>query len=221
MSFSFTLPGDETTTTETTTDETTDAVFPERDDDYEAYRATVETYRFVRKLAESQLFPERAGSTEKGERVTNKEIEALAGRSPLADHFKHYKAQKKEIKNGLKEARENGDRPKSHSLPTYKDEWPEPEYEYEHVTEDDLTQLGIHPGTWYDRDEDGIKVPAEYSPETDDDGTLMVWYPGEDLDMSDEDKGVMVKAFLRVAADTDGIGEKTLAALKENVEKSL
>jgi len=215
MSFSFALPTDETTETEQTTETETEAVFPQRDEDYEAYRATVETYRFVRKLAESWLFPDRAGDDDN--RVTNKEIEGLADKSPLADHFVFYKKQKKAIKDGLKADREDGDRPKSHSLPAYKKEWPEPEYEYDTVTEDDLEALGIHPGTWYDSDEE-IHVPAEYEPETDDDGKLMVWYPSARMDLADEDKDAVVARVLEIASETDGIGEKTLASLKANLE---
>ena len=165
------------------------------------YWMVVETYRGVKKLALTHLFDSPEG-------VTNADIAALADRSPLAEHFVFYRETKNDMKDEFRTLREDGEIPKEVSLPGFKDET-DPDFDYEVLSADNAADWGVNPETFYE-DEDEILVPDEYEAPTDDDGNLVVW--------KNTEGGFSVEEVLKVAADTDGIGEKTLAALKANLE---
>jgi hypothetical protein len=172
-----------------------------RDDDYEDYWAICDAYRGIKKMCLTHLFD--------GDKVSNRTIEDKAEVSPLAEHFVFYKEQKDGIKATLKERRANDELPKGASLPAYREEFETPDFDHDVLTADNADEWGLTAGVFRD-DEDAIFVPEAYEPPMDDDGNLIV-YHSQDTD------GPSLEAVLAAAAETDGIGEKTLENLKENI----
>lgn len=203
----FPTPADSSsTTTETTTEDDEQTPFEQLTDEqretYQDYWGVVETYRGVKKMCLTHLFDNPEG-------VTNDEILAHTEHSPLAEHFEFYMEQKNDLKDSLRDSRDDGDLPEQMSLPDFKDET-DPDFEYEVLSVENAEDWSINPEAFYD-DEDAIWVPDEYEPPTDDDGHLTVWH-------NSPEGGLSVSQVLDIAEDTDGIGQKTLENLKANLE---
>lgn len=133
-----------------------------------------------------------------------------AGKSPFADHYCHFRDEQKVLKdkvNGQGDFEADGALPGS--LPDFKEAFGEPEFDHIKVTADNADEFGIDPDL-FKEDEDPIFVKADYEvPET-------VWYDDEETDGD-----LTLETVLRIAEETDGIGKKTLAALKANLEAEL
>jgi hypothetical protein len=208
----FPTPGETAVSTDSTTEtetETEVSVYETLSDDhkelFQTYWAVVETYRGVKKLAVTYLFDNPEG-------VSNADVAALQDRSPLAEHFVFYKEQKDALKDQFRTLREDGEIPKETSLPGFKDDM-DPDFEYKVLSaENSADEWGINPETFYE-DEGEIWFPEDYEAPTDDEGNLLVW------NKETEDDEVVLENILKIAEDTDGIGDKTLEALKENLKK--
>lgn len=210
---SFPTPADSSTAAANTTEDTEaeaeeKSVYETLSDEavelYDDYDMIVETYRLVRKAAVTHLFDSPKG-------VSNADIAALKGRSPLADHFVFYKEAKDDLKDQFRELRANDELPTEVSLPGYR-EWAEsPNYDHETITADNAADFGINPETFND-DEDPVHLPDEYEPVTDDDGNLVVWAAESGDTVADDDVISTLQGVDRIG---DKKAEAALEALKD------
>lgn len=196
----FPTPSESVSTETTTETETESKTFEERSDDFETYWAVVDTERFLQKMCLNY----GVAVDGKFARYTDAE-----GESPLADHGLFYYRQKKELAADLRGRRDDGDLPDDATLPTYTDEYPEPEYDHVVVSQENAEDFGLDADLF--EDDETIFLPSEYEPETDDDGNLVVWY-NSDVEYTKND-------VLTALKSVDGIGDKTagkaLNALKD------
>jgi hypothetical protein len=188
--------------TETETETETETVYDGRHDGQEEYWAYVDTERFVQKLCLSFDVANDGGYA----RYTEAE-----GESPLADHGLFYYRQKKETADELADLRSDGEMNDDQNLPNYKDQFGTPEWDHVVVSAENAEEYGIDPELFGDDEE--IHVPEEYQPETDEDGTLVIWY-ATDGD-SDYTKDDVLKALNGVKGIGDKKAGKALNALED------
>ena len=187
----FKTPTAAETETETKTETETETVYDGRHDGQEEYWAYVDTERFVQKLCLSFDVAVDGGYA----RYTEAE-----GESPLADHGLFYYRQKKELAAELSEKRSDGEMNDDQTLPNYKDQFGTPEWDHVVISAENAEEYGID-ADLFDEDEE-IHVPEEYQPETDEDGTLVIWYE------TDGDSEYTKADVLAALNSVTGIGDK-------------
>jgi len=176
--------------TETQTETEESPIFGERNDDFEAYDAVINTEGVL------QLLCLTNGVGVDGDFARYTEAE---GESPLADHGLFYYRQKNEMKADFRERRESGDLPEDANLPNYREEFPEPDFDHVVVSKENAAEFGIDPEVVPEDRE--YTLPTDYEPETDDDGNLIVWY--------ESTSNHSVNDYLAALESVDGIGKKT------------
>ncbi|SEL18377.1 hypothetical protein [Haloferax larsenii] len=186
----FTLPTqtDAQTETETETETEDETVFGgERVEDYEDYWKTIDMIRLLKKSCKA------LGVAKKKDK----------GRSPWADHYCHFDAiaYGDDENEGLKQKCASLDG----NLPTYKDEFEEPEGEFDKITKDNCEDFGL-PADSFGEDEDPIFVPVDYeAPEE-------VWYQTEGEEVETE---TVKETFETVNRVGDATSDELLEAIEE------
>jgi hypothetical protein len=190
------------TPTAADTETETETVYDGRHDGQEEYWAYVDTERFVQKLCLSFDVANDGGYA----RYTEAE-----GESPLADHGLFYYRQKKEMAAELSEKRSDGEMNDDQTLPEYKNQFETPEWDHVVVSAENAEDYGIDPELFGDDEE--IHVPEEYQPETDEDGTLVIWY--ETDGDSEYTKNEVLEALKSVSGIGDAYAGRQLNALED------
>lgn len=126
------------------------------------------------------------------------------GRSPWADHYGHFAgiAYGTDDETGLKETCDDLDG----NLPAYKDEFGEPEGEFDVITKDNAEDFGL-PADEFGDDEDPIYVPVEY------DAPEEVWYAEEGEEVDDD-------AVTGTLEGVSGVGEARAEEALELLKKA-